>query len=180
MRITKWLPLGLALAVIAPGFVAPSFIAIASAYASEIRVGYTQDALTLDPANPGNRDTETIIRNMYDGLLTRDAAMRVVPELADSWRRVDPVTYEFHLRDGVRFHDGALLTAEDVKFTMERVRQDRWPNQPAQGPARAARPRRHRRSAHGTFRAEQALAAAAGDAAVPRNRQRGVRQAGRR
>jgi peptide/nickel transport system substrate-binding protein len=58
---------------------------------------------------------------MYDGLLTRDAAMHVVPELADSWRQVDPVTYEFHLRDGVRFHDGAPMTAEDVKFTMERV-----------------------------------------------------------
>jgi len=121
MRITKWLSLGLAFAVVVPDFVAPSFVAIAPASASEIRVGYTQDALTLDPANPGTRDTETIIRNMYDGLLTRDAAMRVVPEIADSWRQVDPVTYEFHLRDGVRFHDGTLLTAEDVKFTMERV-----------------------------------------------------------
>jgi peptide/nickel transport system substrate-binding protein len=115
MRITSWLPswlpLGVALAV----------AAIGPTWASEIRVGYTQDALTLDPANPGNRDTETIIRNMYDGLLTRDAAMHVVPELADSWRQVDPVTYEFHLRDGVRFHDGTPMTAEDVKFTMERV-----------------------------------------------------------
>ena len=88
---------------------------------SEIRVGFTQDALTLDPANPGNRDTETIIRNMYDGLLTRDPAMNVVPEIADSWHQVDPLTYEFHLRDGVHFHDGTPLTAEDVKFTIERV-----------------------------------------------------------
>jgi peptide/nickel transport system substrate-binding protein len=111
MRITTWLPLGVALAL----------VAIEPAPASEIRVGYTQDALTLDPANPGNRDTETIIRNMYDGLLTRDAAMQLVPELADSWRQIDPVTYEFHLRDGVRFHDGSLMTADDVKFTMERV-----------------------------------------------------------
>jgi len=111
MRVESWLPLALALAL----------GAIGQAGASEIRVGYTQDALTLDPANPGNRDTETIIRNMYDGLLTRDAAMQVVPELADSWRQVDPVTYELHLRDGVHFHDGTPMTAEDVKFTMERV-----------------------------------------------------------
>jgi peptide/nickel transport system substrate-binding protein len=111
MRIATWLSLGVAL----------SFAAPASLHASEIRVGYTQDALTLDPANPGNRDTETIIRNMYDGLLTRDATMHVVPELADSWRQVDPLTYEFHLREGVRFHDGTPMTAEDVKFTMERV-----------------------------------------------------------
>ncbi len=111
MQITTWLAVGLAVVA----------IAIGPARASEIRVGFTQDALTLDPANPGNRNTETIIRNMYDGLLTRDSAMRVVPELADRWRQVDPVTYEFHLRPGVRFHDGALMTAEDVKFTMERV-----------------------------------------------------------
>ena len=121
MRVTRWLPLGMALALIGPRFGASTFVVMGPACASEIRVGYTQDALTLDPANPGNRDTETIIRNMYDGLLTRDAAMQVVPELADSWRQVDPVTYEFHLRDGVHFHDGTLMTAEDVKFTMERV-----------------------------------------------------------
>ena len=58
---------------------------------------------------------------MYDGLLTRDAPMHVVPELAESWRQIDPVTYEFHLRHGVRFHDGSPMTAEDVKFTFERV-----------------------------------------------------------
>jgi len=111
VRITTWLPLGLVLAT----------VAIGPLRASEIRVGYTQDALTLDPANPGTRDTETIIRNMYDGLLTRDANMHVVPELAESWRQVDPVTYEFRLREGVHFHDGSPMTAEDVKFTMERV-----------------------------------------------------------
>lgn len=87
----------------------------------EIRVGFTQDALTLDPANPGNRDTETIVRNMYDGLLVRDAAMQVVPQIARAWNQPDPLTYEFSLRDGVRFHDGSLLTAEDVKFTIDRV-----------------------------------------------------------
>ena len=89
--------------------------------ASEIRVGFTQDALTLDPGNPGVRDTETIIRNMYDGLLTRDSAMRVVPEIAQSWTQPSPTVYEFKLRDGVTFHDGTPLTAADVKFSMERV-----------------------------------------------------------
>ena len=88
---------------------------------SEIRVGFTQDALTLDPANPGNRDTETIVRNMYDGLLVRDPAMKVVSQIAVSWTQSDPLTYDFSLRDGVHFHDGTLLTAQDVKFTIDRV-----------------------------------------------------------
>ena len=94
---------------------------IAAAGASELRVGFTQDAITLDPGNPVKRETETIIRNMYDGLLTRDAKMNVVPELAESWKQTDPVTYEFRLRPNVKFHDGAPFTAEDVRFSIERI-----------------------------------------------------------
>ena len=105
---------GLALAVIAA-------MAAFPAGATELRVGFTQDAITLDPGNPVKRETETIIRNMYDGLLTRDAKMNVVPELAESWRQVDPVTYEFRLRHNVHFHDGTPFTAEDVKFSIDRV-----------------------------------------------------------
>jgi peptide/nickel transport system substrate-binding protein len=89
--------------------------------ASELRVGFTLDALTLDPADHRKRETETILRNMYDGLITRDAQMRLVPELAESWKQVDPVTYEFKLRPGVTFHDGTPMTADDIIFTFERL-----------------------------------------------------------
>lgn len=89
--------------------------------ASELRVGFTEDALTLDPANHRKRETETIIRNIYDGLLTRDSRMNVVPELAESWRQIDPLTYEFTLRGGVKFHSGDEMTADDVKFTFHRL-----------------------------------------------------------
>ena len=103
------------------GLLALPAITRARAADSEIRVGFTQDALTLDPANPGNRDTETIVRNMYDGLLVRDPAMKVVPQIAVSWTQPDPLTYDFTLRDNVHFHDGTLLTPQDVKFTIDRV-----------------------------------------------------------
>ncbi|MCP5153380.1 MAG: ABC transporter substrate-binding protein [Ectothiorhodospiraceae bacterium] len=92
--------------------------------AAELRVGFTADALTLDPANHRKRETETIIRNMYDGLVTRNASMEVVSELAESWRAVDATTYEFELREGVTFHDGTPLTAEDVRFTFERLTRE--------------------------------------------------------
>jgi peptide/nickel transport system substrate-binding protein len=91
------------------------------AEAADLRVGFTQDALTLDPGNHRSRETETIIRNIYDGLLTRDGKMRVVPELAESWRQLDPLTYEFRLRSGVKFHGGGEMTADDVKFTFDRL-----------------------------------------------------------
>ncbi|MFC6672009.1 ABC transporter substrate-binding protein [Marinobacterium aestuariivivens] len=92
--------------------------------ASEIRVGFTLDALTMDPANHRNRETETILRNLYDGLVTRDAQMKVVPEIAESWTAIDPTTYEFKLRDSVKFHSGDALTAEDIKFTFDRLIQE--------------------------------------------------------
>ncbi|MBF9232191.1 ABC transporter substrate-binding protein [Microvirga alba] len=92
--------------------------------ASELRVGFTLDALTLDPANHRKRETETIIRNIYDGLLTRDAKMKVVSELAESWTQVDPLTYDFKIRKGVTFHDGSAMTADDIVFTFERLTKD--------------------------------------------------------
>lgn len=101
--------------------VASAGSALAQQRAREVGVGMTQDTLTLDPANHRNRDTERVIRNIYDGLLTRDADMRVLPELAESFRQVDPTTFEFRLRPNVKFHSGAVMTAADVKFTFDRL-----------------------------------------------------------
>jgi peptide/nickel transport system substrate-binding protein len=109
---------------IALGAAAMLALPIAGAGAAELRVGFSTDALTLDPANHRDRETETIIRNLHDGLLTRDSAMKVVPELAESWTALDPMTYEFKLRQGVTFHDGSPMTAEDVKFTFDRLVQE--------------------------------------------------------
>jgi peptide/nickel transport system substrate-binding protein len=96
-------------------------LALAAAHGGELRVGFATDALTMDPGNHRDRETETILRNMYDGLVTRDSDMNVVPELAKSWRTIDTNTYEFTVRRGVTFHDGTPLTAEDVKFTFDRL-----------------------------------------------------------
>ncbi|MDT8858088.1 ABC transporter substrate-binding protein [Paracoccaceae bacterium Fryx2] len=91
------------------------------AQAADLIVGFTLDADTLDPANHRKRETETVIRNLYDGLLTRDANMVVVPEIAESMTQVSPTVYDFKIRSGIKFHDGTEMTAEDVKFTLDRV-----------------------------------------------------------
>jgi peptide/nickel transport system substrate-binding protein len=102
-----------------------SVVALATAapavHAADLTVGFTLDADTLDPANHRKRETETIIRNMYDGILTRDAEMNVVPEIAESFTQVSPSVYDFKIRSGIKFHDGSELTAEDVKFTLDRL-----------------------------------------------------------
>lgn len=89
--------------------------------AAELHIGYTQDPLTLDPGNHRDRLTESVLRTMYDGLVARDADMKLVPQLAQSWRWVDPTTLEMKLRHGVKFHSGAVMTADDVVFTFTRL-----------------------------------------------------------
>jgi len=88
-------------------------------------VGIAQTVATLDPAMHRDRTTEAVLRNLFDGLVTRDPEGRVVPEMAESWRLVDDRTWEFRLRHGIRFHDGSPFTAEDVKFTVDRVIHER-------------------------------------------------------
>jgi peptide/nickel transport system substrate-binding protein len=80
--------------------------AAATAIGAELRVGFTQDALTLDPGNHRKRETETLIRNLYDGIMTQTAKSEVVPEIAESLRQIDALTYEAKLRKGIKFHNG--------------------------------------------------------------------------
>ncbi|HED24493.1 MAG TPA: ABC transporter substrate-binding protein [Firmicutes bacterium] len=87
-------------------------------------IGLAQTILTLDPANHRDRVTETVIRNIYDGLVTRTPDGVVVPEIAESWENPEPTIWEFKIRDGVKFHDGSDLTIEDVVFTFNRVIQE--------------------------------------------------------
>ena len=50
-----------------------------------------------------------------------DADSRMIPGIATSWKAIDPTTWEFKLRKGVKFHDGSELTAEDVAFSIDRA-----------------------------------------------------------
>jgi peptide/nickel transport system substrate-binding protein len=79
---------------------------------------------TLDPADHRNRFSETVIRNMFDGLVTRDNTSGVHNELAESLTWVDDQTLEIQLRQGVKFHDGTDMTADDVVYTFDRIIQE--------------------------------------------------------
>jgi len=77
--------------------------------------------VSLDPADHRSRESETVIRNMFDGLVTRDATNGVHMQLAESMEWADDQTLNIKLREGVKFHDGTEMTADDVVFTFERV-----------------------------------------------------------
>lgn len=86
-----------------------------------IIVGLAEAPDTLDPADHRNRQSETVLRNMFDGLVTRDNASGVHLELAEELTWLDDTTLEVKLRQGVKFHDGVEMTADDVVFTFERI-----------------------------------------------------------
>lgn len=67
------------------------------------------------------RESATIVDNIFDTLVMRDKDMKLVPGLAESWKAVDDTTWEFKLRQGVKFHNGEDMDATAVKFTIDRV-----------------------------------------------------------
>lgn len=92
--------------------------------ADSLVVGISSTVVSLDPTNYRDRDTQMVLKNMFDSLTTRDKHLLVAPQLAESWRTVDETTWEFKLRKGVKFHNGDDFTADDVKFTLDRVTKE--------------------------------------------------------
>ena len=81
------------------------------------------DPQTIDPHSQNELLTNSINGQLYETLVNRGKQLEVVPALATEWQQVDPLTWRFTLRKGVRFHDGAPLTADDVLFSVERASQ---------------------------------------------------------
>jgi peptide/nickel transport system substrate-binding protein len=77
----------------------------------------------LDPRVGLDAQSQRIDALLFDDLLTRDDHLNLQPGLAERWEVPDPLTYIFHLRSGVRFHDGRALTATDVKWTFDSILQ---------------------------------------------------------
>jgi len=74
---------------------------------------------SLDPRIGTDAQSQRIDALIFDGLVARDAHFQFTPALAERWEQPDPLTLIFHLRSDVRFHDGRLLTARDVVWTLE-------------------------------------------------------------
>ena len=88
----------------------------------EIVVGKDQEAPGLDPAKNPASAASRVFDLTYSRLTRLDTQMRPQPDLAEKWDiSPDGKTYTFHLRKGVKFHNGRELTATDVKYTYERI-----------------------------------------------------------
>ncbi len=88
---------------------------------TELTVDLAADAATLDPQLQWDTDSYSIYRNMFDNLLTRDVAGKIVPQVATAWHYTNDTTLVFDLRTDIKFHDGTKLTPEDVAFSVKRI-----------------------------------------------------------
>jgi peptide/nickel transport system substrate-binding protein len=88
-----------------------------------LRIALHTQPLGLDPHHHHEALTFAVLRNFYEALTAFDREMRIGPALAESWENPDELTWVFHLRRGVRFHNGHELTSTDVLFSLNRARR---------------------------------------------------------
>src|SRR5215510_5871513 len=93
----------------------------AAADARPFRWASQGDLQTSDPHSQNELLTNSINGQIYEALVHRGKNLEIVPVLATEWRQLDPLTWRFTLRKGVRFHDGSAFTADDVVFSVQRA-----------------------------------------------------------
>ena len=89
--------------------------------AASLRIASAFDPQTMDPHSLVLLYHTRIAFSIYEGLVGHDEHYRLAPALATDWQQLDPLTWRFHLRPGVRFHDGAAFGADDAVFSIERA-----------------------------------------------------------
>jgi peptide/nickel transport system substrate-binding protein len=91
-------------------------------YGGVLRAGMQTDPVGLDPHITNATATRNMLENTYDTLVMFNAALEIVPGLAESWSASDDsLQWTFNLREAV-FHDGTPVTAADVVFSIERIK----------------------------------------------------------
>jgi len=115
-KITRMLCAGAALVVL-----------VLPASAETFRWGASRDIGSLDPYSYGDSFTLGVLNHVYEGLIRYDRDLKIEPALAVSWEVVSAKTWRFKLRQGVKFHNGADFTAEDVQASLVRVSDPKSP-----------------------------------------------------
>ncbi|MEP7454144.1 ABC transporter substrate-binding protein [Phyllobacterium sp. SB3] len=118
LRLSKILALTTTLAA---GFSCPVL-------ADDLTIGVRAGPLSIDPDFTAAGTHAEAMKHIFDTLIKSGNNLELEPGLAESWTAIDDTTWEFKLRTGVKFHDGSDFTAEDVKFSIERIPHVAGPN----------------------------------------------------
>ncbi len=97
-------------------------LAMTPALAQTLRYANQGDLKSLDPYSLNETTAYAHLGQVYEGLITRDKDLKIIPALAESWETLEPTRWRFHLRQNVKFQNGDPFTADDVVFSADRVR----------------------------------------------------------
>ena len=104
----------------AVGFVL-AFSVSSGGFAQTLTIGVRAGPDSIDPHFSASGTTAEALKHVFETLVWSGDGLNLEPRLAESWRAINNTTWEFKLRTGVKFHDGSDFTAEDVKFSIDRV-----------------------------------------------------------
>ncbi|MEZ0168427.1 ABC transporter substrate-binding protein [Microvirga sp. TS319] len=122
MKYFGHLPRAIALATILTATVS------AGALAQTLTIGVRAGPASMDPHFTAAGTHAEAVKHVFEPLVKSGDNLELEPGLAESWKALDDTTWEFKLRQGVKFHDGSDFTAEDVKFSIERIPNVTGPN----------------------------------------------------
>jgi len=100
-----------------------------TAWAKELKIGLNAEPSSIDPHYHNLAPNNSMSTHIFGSLIEQDEKQRLIPGLAVSWKAINETTWEFKLRQGVKFHDGSPFTADDVIFTVGRA--PNVPNSPS-------------------------------------------------
>jgi peptide/nickel transport system substrate-binding protein len=98
------------------------------ALAQTLTIGTRAGPESIDPHYTASSTHAEALKHVFDTLVWSGDKLQIEPRLAESWKPLNDTTWEFKLRKGVKFHDGSDFTAEDVKFSIERIPTVSGPN----------------------------------------------------
>src|SRR5271167_495319 len=85
--------------------------------------GHSETTQNLDIHQTGTASSLRVLQNVHNSIVTIGKNLTVIPSLAERFEQSpDGLTYTFHLRPGVKFHDGSSMTSADVKYSFERCK----------------------------------------------------------
>lgn len=91
-----------------------------------LTVAFRNEPANMDPTGSSALTAFCIQFQNFDRLIVNNGDGTFSPSLAKEWEQIDPLTYRFYLEEGVKFHDGSEMTAEDVVFTIARAEKSSY------------------------------------------------------
>jgi len=91
-------------------------------YGGTLTIAAAKDAYNLDPGRSNDLPSTAVYDQIYDTLVTFDSQLNIIPHVAESWKSNETGdVWTFNIRKDIKFHDGEMLTSDDVAYSFQRI-----------------------------------------------------------